>query len=104
MGGKDHGPAGTGFFDDHPLDCGRGNQVESHQGLVEEQQPMVLGKSLRNKHPLALSPRQLVKRAAGEIGDAESVHRTLDGCPVIGSHPANQAPGGIPPHRHHFPN
>ena len=60
---------------DHLDDALAGHDVEAGDRLVEQQDVGLLGQALGHQHPLALTARQVVELAGGEIGDVEALER-----------------------------
>ena len=55
VGGHDQCASLGGFVVDHLVDGLGGNQIESRQRFVQEQEVVVLGETLGHEHPLALA-------------------------------------------------
>ena len=58
--------------------------VERTRGLVEQQDPRLLGKRPAEDDPLQLAAGEPERRAVGELGELEPVQRPLHGVPVGG--------------------
>jgi hypothetical protein len=68
-GHHESAPSGRFVVDNAVYGLGR-NQVESGQRLVEQQQIVLLGQTLRHKDSLPLSPGELTQMTISQIFDS----------------------------------
>ena len=93
-GDDDRVAAGDLVLDDIEDEAARGD-IEAGDRLVEQQQIALLSQALSDEDSLALSAGEVVELFAGEIGDAESLHRPSDGVAVTAVEASEQSELGV---------
>lgn len=78
MGREHHGDASRGLGVDDAIDGPCRDEVHGREGLVEQQQPVVLDETLGDVHALPLASRELVELTPRELGELEVVQRLRD--------------------------
>src|SRR5699024_12696087 len=58
-----------------------------------------MSNALHHVHALTLSTRELFQVAIFQIGDVHGFHRTVNGCPIMGTEHTKPTAPGIAPHR-----